>query len=290
MFVSSNSIFALLPYYRAKLKDIYPENEIDSIFYYMCYFMFGLEKFEVRLSNIRLSESELLTQRDIVKRLQQSEPIQHIIGYTEFYGLKLRVTKDTLVPRPETEELVDLILSENENNQLNILDIGTGTGCIPLTLLNNRSNWEGYAIEVSPPALAVVNENIQLHQSKLTAIECDILEDKFPSIPNVDIIISNPPYVLESDKTEMSDNVLKYDPHLALFVTDKDPLLFYKRIVELAKQHLTPSGKLYFEIHEKYGHEVLTVMENNAFKNVQIRQDLQGKDRMVSGEIDPELL
>ncbi len=285
MFVSSNKIEALLPYYRNKLKDLYPQNEIDSLFYFMCYFMFNLERHEVKYADHRLSESELLIQRDIVKRLLQSEPIQHIIGYTEFYGLKLKINHNTLVPRPETEELVDLIIKENTDKNLTFIDIGTGSGCIPIALLKNKPDWQGFGIDFSAEALKIANWNAVLNELKPTSIEWrehDILKQDFSSFPLFDLIISNPPYVLESDKKEMDDNVLKYDPHTALFVPDEDPLLFYRRILALSEAQLKENGKVYFEIHEKYGQAVCDLIADFGLKNIAVYQDLQGKDRIVT--------
>jgi len=281
MFVSSNKIADLLPYYQVKLKNLYPENEIDSLFYFMCYFLFKLEKHAVKFSDLRLSESELLAQRQIVKRLQNSEPIQHITGYTEFYNLTLKVTADTLIPRPETEELVDLILNENANLDLQVLDIGTGSGCIPISLKRNRSNWTVSGLDISGEALKVAISNADYNQVNISWIQNDILTNKLQE--SYDIIVSNPPYVLESDKAEMNPNVLAFDPHLALFVSDEDPLLFYKRILELCQSHLNPNGKIYFEIHEKYGNEIKKLLESNYFHQVNVIKDLQGKDRMVTG-------
>ena len=283
MFVTSNKIEALLPYYIDKLKGIYPESEIKNLFYYMCYFTFGIEKIEIKYSEHRLSESELLIQRAYVKRLLNHEPIQHIIEVCEFYGLNFKVNSNTLVPRPETEELVDLILNENSNTNLNVLDIGTGSGCIPISLKHMRNNWEIIGLDISSDALKMAKLNAQSNHVSVNFMNCDILHNTPPLTEPLDIIISNPPYVLESDKKEMSPNVLQYDPHLALFVPNDNPLLFYIKIAELSKNLLKPLGKLYFEIHEKYGQDVIQLLLENGFETVKVHQDLQGKDRMVSG-------
>ena len=281
MFVRSNKIESLLPYYSDRLKDLYPQNEINSIFYLMCYYTFDLEKHDVKHSEIRLSESELLIQRDIVKRLQNSEPIQHIIGFTEFYGLNFKVNQHTLIPRPETEELVDLILKENTVVSQTILDIGTGSGCIPVALLNNRDQWNGYGLDISKQALEIAEFNALQHQVNIHWIEKDILKSELAELPQFDIIISNPPYVLESDKGDMADNVLKFDPHIALFVPDHDPLLFYRRIIAISSGQLKKGGRIYFEIHEKYAEGVLELLSNAQFTEVKICKDLQGKDRII---------
>ncbi len=284
MFVNTNQLMDLLPYYKDKLKDIYPPQEIENIFYLICDYKHHLCKVEVKLSGKLLSESELLLHRNIIKRLQTKEPVQHIIGEVEFYGLPFKVNADVLIPRPETEELVDLILNNTTNQSPNILDIGTGSGCIPISLKHNLPQAVICAVDVSEKALKVAQQNAQLNQVNIDFILSDILTDNLKSLTPFDIIVSNPPYVLESDKYQMDENVLKFDPHLALFVDDNNPLLFYKRIVALSQHLLKPKGHLYFEIHEKLGKEVKTLMENNHFTDVIIIKDLQDKDRMVVGK------
>ena len=285
MFVKSNQLSALLPYYKSKLALVYPDSEIENIFYMVCDYKHGLTRINVKLSDLKLSESELLMHRSIVKRLQNKEPIQHIIGEVEFYGLPFYVDSNVLIPRPETEELVDLILNNTPNKQdkITILDIGTGSGCIPIALKNNLPQSTVFGIDVSQKALSIAKKNTILNQCKVEFIQLDILKQDLNNLPQLDIIVSNPPYVLESDKAKMDENVLNFDPHLALFVENNNPLLFYKRIVSLATHKLNPNGKLFFEIHEKFGNETKLLMENNGFTNVKIEKDLQGKDRMVWG-------
>ncbi len=285
MFVNTNKLIDLLPYYKEKLAPIYPNSEIESIFYTICDYKHNLQKIDVKFSDNHLSESELLSHRNIVKRLQNHEPVQHITGEVEFYGLPFMVNSDVLVPRPETEELVDLILNKTEDTKLNILDIGTGSGCIPISLKTNLNQATVTAIDISEKALETASKNANLNNVDIAFVEKDILNKDLSDLPKQDIIISNPPYVLESDKQQMSKNVLDFDPHLALFVDDSTPLLFYKRITELAKLNLNPGGKLYFEIHENFGKETEDVLKENGFTNTRIIKDLQGKDRIVCGEI-----
>jgi release factor glutamine methyltransferase len=283
MFVSSNQLIDVLPYYLDKLQTVYTKKEIINIFYTVCDYKHGLSKVQVKLSAKRLSESELLMHRSIIKRLLNNEPIQHIIGEVEFYGLPFNINKNVLIPRPETEELVDLIIKQHDKINPTILDIGTGSGCIPISLKHNIPNSKIYAIDVSEKALTVAKENAIKNNVDITFILADVLKEDLKILPQFDIIISNPPYVLQSDKLQMDENVLKFDPHLALFVDDETPLLFYNRIVELSKHLLKSKGKLYFEIHEKLGREVKLLMENHQFKNVCILKDMQGKDRMIIG-------
>jgi release factor glutamine methyltransferase len=285
MFVNSNQLIDVLPYYLDKLNAIYSKKEIENIFYTICDYKHGLSKIQVKMSNKRLSESELLMHRSIIKRLLIHEPIQHIIGEVEFYGLPFDVDNNVLIPRPETEELVDLIIQQHDIKTPTILDIGTGSGCIPISLKYNIPESKIYATDVSEKALSVAKKNAKKNNVNITFFLADILTEDLKTLPQFDIIVSNPPYVLESDKLQMSENVLNFDPHLALFVNDETPLLFYNRIVELSKHLLKPSGKLYFEIHEQFGCKVKLLMENHQFKNISIIKDMQSKERIVYGII-----
>ena len=286
MFVKSNKLVDLLPYYKDKLIDLYPVSEIENIFYIVCDYKHDLKKIEISISYNHLSESELLMHRSIIKRLLTHEPIQHIIGEVEFYGLPFHVNSTVLVPRPETEELVDLIIQEAHHKNLHILDIGTGSGCIPICLKNNLPSSTITGIDVSKEAIEVANENSELNKLEVSFLKKNILTSDLSDLPQQDIIVSNPPYVLESDKKQMSKNVLDFDPHLALFVDDTTPLLFYKRITELAKEKLKSNGMLFFEIHENFAKETEQLLIDNGFTHVKTVQDMQGKDRMVWGILD----
>ena len=286
MFVKSNKLVDLLPYYKDKLIDLYPVSEIENIFYIVCDYKHDLKKISISISDNHLSESELLMHRSIIKRLLTHEPIQHIIGEVEFYGLPFHVNSTVLVPRPETEELVDLIIQEAHHKNLHILDIGTGSGCIPICLKNNLPSSTITGIDVSKEAIEVANENSELNKLEVSFLKKNILTSDLSDLPQQDIIVSNPPYVLESDKKQMSKNVLDFDPHLALFVDDTTPLLFYKRITELAKEKLKSNGMLFFEIHENFAKETEQLLIDNGFTHVKTVQDMQGKDRMVWGILD----
>jgi release factor glutamine methyltransferase len=284
MFVKSNKLFELLSYYKEKLEGIYPVSEIESIFYLVCDYKHAKSRLDVKISGCQLSESELLMHRNIVKRLLNNEPIQHIIGEVEFYGLPFTVSKDVLIPRPETEELVDLIIGEYTNSEVSILDIGTGTGCIPVSLKKNIPNSIVTSIDVSKEALAVAVKNAKLNEVEVSFELRDVLSDDLKNIKGVDIIVSNPPYVLESDKNKMTKTVLDFDPHLALFVDDLTPLVFYEKITAIAGGKLKSGGKLYFEIHENFGTETEKILKLNGFINTKIIKDLQNKDRFVVGQ------
>ena len=285
MFVTTNNLIDLLPYYKTKLVDIYEDNEIENIFYVICDYKHNLSRIDVKISNTLLSESELLMHRACIKRLLTNEPIQHIIGETEFYGLPFLVNQDVLIPRPETEELIDFILSTTKDSALTILDIGTGTGCIPITLKSNLPLTKVSAIDISEKALETAIKNARLNKVNVNFSHKDILTNNLTDLPQFDIIISNPPYVLESDKLKMNKNVLDFDPELALFVADENPLLFYKRITTLAVEKLNKNGRLFFEIHENFGKETKQLLINAGFTNVNIINDMQGKNRIVWGEL-----
>jgi release factor glutamine methyltransferase len=233
-----------------------------------------------------ITEKNLIDLKNIVKRLQKEEPIQYIIGTTEFYGLPFLVDKNTLIPRPETEELVSWVIEEvaklqsNTVSKLSILDIGTGTGCIPISLAKNLPKAKITAVDISSKALEIAKKNAQLNKVTINFIELDILTTK--SLPQeFDVIVSNPPYVRELEKEEIKNNVLKNEPQLALFVADENPLIFYNKIAYLAKQQLSKNGMLFFEINQYLGKETVNMLAKKGFKNIQLKKDLFGNDRMI---------
>lgn len=215
------------------------------------------------------------------EKLKAGEPIQYILGKGPFYGREFLVNEHTLIPRNETEELVHLIIKENPRSGLKILDIGTGTGCIPISLDLEMKSPEVYGIDISEKALEVAQKNLESLKSNVTFLKCDILNE-MPNVPELDILVSNPPYVPEAEKSEMHRNVLDFEPGLALFVPDQDPLLFYRVIGEKGKQLLKPGGKLYFEIHEKFGSEVAELLTSLGYRDVKVVRDLNGKERIAS--------
>ena len=278
-----NNISAVIDYFRSELSDLYDRYELDSMLFILLEHYFGLSKSEVLLDKDRkLSESELLKVIYAVKDLKKFKPLAYILGETEFYGLKIMVNEFTLIPRPETEELVALILNEN-NGALSILDIGTGSGCIALALAKNLRDSRVTAWDVSSKALTMVEQNANRLDIKVDTEEVDILSTERKE--QFDIIVSNPPYIPFSDQEEMERNVLDYEPHLALFVENDNPLIFYQRIGEFALGSLAENGKLYFEIHERLGDKVKELLENLGYKKVMVHQDINGKDRMVSASV-----
>lgn len=246
--------------------------------------LFDIDRIRLALEpDIRLSESELLEIHFAVKKLLQHEPIQHITGEVEFCGHTFVVTPDVLIPRPETEELVLRIKkSFSAKPNCTIWDIGTGSGCIAvsLALLIPESIVTGF--DVSEKALQIARSNAERLRAKVSFTQADVLSVVFPETAQADLIVSNPPYVCESEKQLMQKNVLDYEPALALFVADSDPLVFYRKITELATKHLNNDGMLYFEINEAFGAEVKQLCENVSLTNVQILKDYKGKERFVS--------
>ena len=222
--------------------------------------------------------------KNIVSDLKKQKPIQYILGETEFHGLRFEVDENTLIPRQETEELVELIVGNSqkaEGRSLRVLDIGTGSGCIAISLAANIPNAEVYAIDVSEKALATAKKNAEINKVKVNFILKNILETEDLE-GQFDVIVSNPPYVRNLEKAEIKPNVLEYEPHLALFVEDNDALLFYRKIAQLAKKNLASDGKLYFEINQYLGKETIQLLEDLGFKNVMLKKDIYENNRMIS--------
>lgn len=270
----------LFYYIKNSLEGHYPPTEITSLSHLVIEHILH-RQFSPLLLDQEADEEKKHTVYDIVEKLKNREPIQHILGETEFYSLPFYVNKNVLVPRPETEELVELIINQADKDaELNILDIGTGSGAIAIALAVNLPKAKVEAWDVSPAAILKAKKNANRNEVQIELKEIDvfaeILTDK-----KFDIIVSNPPYVLESEKAEMDRNVLDYDPHLALFVPDNDALRFYNRIAELGTNLLSPSGKLYFEINRMKGQETKTMLENLGYKDVHVLKDISQNDRMV---------
>ena len=273
--------------FTSELISIYDEKEIESFFYIILEAFHQMKRIDLALNpQLELETLQLLQWETVLSQLKEEKPIQYILGETEFYGLPFYVNENTLIPRPETEELVDWILSNNQiiesTKPLKILDIGTGTGCIAISLAKNLPNAAVFALDISEKALAMAKKNASRNEVALTFIHQSILDTEDLG-QQFDIIVSNPPYVRNLEKEEINKNVLAYEPHLALFVDDNDALLFYRKIAELAQKNLAPNGQLYFEINQYLGKEMVTLLENFHFKNIQLRKDIYGNDRMMRG-------
>ena len=278
--------------FREELKSLYPLGEIDGFIFYSLNEYLGLSKGEIVISGeISLKASDYEKLKAVVAQLKTYKPIQYILSTTEFYGCKLTVNENVLIPRPETEELVDLILSDIRRQMpvvKCILDIGTGSGCIAIALKKNVPAATVSAIDISEKALFVAKANALLNDAIINFTQIDILN--YPISGNFlplgrgntfDIIVSNPPYICISEKAQMSKNVLDYEPDIALFVNNKDPLVFYNAISDFALQYLAINGKLYFEINEAYGKDVKQLLEKKGFKSVEIKKDINNKDRIA---------
>jgi release factor glutamine methyltransferase len=233
-----------------------------------------------------------LTQQEetnnILTQLKTGKPLQYALGYAEFYGLKFMVNSTTLIPRPETEELVQWAISSWQFGvgRGQILDIGTGSGCIAISLKKNIPNAQVSAIDISADALQIAKENAILNKVNVTFIEADILNIKSEiDIPKFEIIISNPPYVTLEDKKLMHTNVTNFEPHTALFVPEDDPLIFYKAIADFALTNLKQNGLLFFEINESLGKETVALLESKGFKDIELKQDMSGRDRMIKAKL-----
>ena len=274
-------------YFTDTLKEIYPKTEIDTFFFLLIEEKLNLQRVDSAMQPDFLIIDAILSElKVILKRLLKEEPIQYIIGNTEFYGLPFKVNKNTLIPRPETEELVEWVLKEvtelqiRKIEKISILDIGTGTGCIPISLAKNLSNSSISAIDVSGDALKVAQQNATLNNVEISFLEMDILETK--ELPQqYNLIVSNPPYIRELEKGEIKNNVLENEPHLALFVEDNNPLIFYSKIADLARIHLKKGGILFFEINQYLGKETVEMLKQKDYNTITLKKDLFGNDRMV---------
>lgn len=265
------------PFFLEKLSAIYGGKEANSMAYWSIESVLGFSKSDCILQqDAVVGEAQQLKLHEIVNRLLAEEPLQYILGDAEFMGLAFKVNAHTLIPRPETEELVHWVLQEEFKSAL---DIGTGSGCIAIALAK-QSKASLSALDFSEGALLVAQENAKHNGVAIDFIHADILQQ--PNLARTfDVIVSNPPYVLESDKALMRTNVLQYEPHTALFVADEEALLFYVAIADFAQEHLKAGGMLYFEIHENKGEEVLQMLQEKGFSELELRKDMQGKDRMV---------
>ncbi|WP_299065029.1 peptide chain release factor N(5)-glutamine methyltransferase [uncultured Polaribacter sp.] len=271
------------------LSKTYPETEIESFFFILIEEKLNLKRIDTVINpNYFIEDKVVIELKHIITRLQKQEPIQYILGNTEFYGYPFLVDKNTLIPRPETEELVSWVLEEAKKtptDKVSILDIGTGSGCIPISIAKEQKNTNIFAIDVSAEALKVAKQNAILNKVNINFIEQNILETA--SLPQqFDIIVSNPPYVRALEKVEIKKNVLANEPHLALFVEDDNPLLFYKKIADLAQNHLLENGVLFFEINQYLGKETVLMLKEKGFTNITLKKDYFGNDRMIRCNIN----
>jgi release factor glutamine methyltransferase len=283
MRIPSNRLKSVLNFAKTELGTLYDEREIQSFFYLLCEHYLGLDKTKVILNpDSALSESELLKFNFAIKDLKTEKPIQYILGKTEFCGYVFIVNEHTLIPRPETEELVQWIVdNEKPITPLNILDIGTGSGCIAISLAKQLPAAKIKGIDISTEALKIAQSNNENLNTSVSFEMIDILNPPKTFNAKFDIITSNPPYVLETEKALMKKNVLQFEPNQALFVKDNDPLLFYRRILDFAREHLLANGRIYFEINKKMSIELSALLSDYKYCDIEIKNDLFDRPRMV---------
>lgn len=270
-----------------KLSSIYDEMEAENFFYLILENKKKLKRIDLALNpDLIFSNDEIQNWDFILEQLKKEIPIQYVLGTTSFFGLEFLVNENVLIPRPETEELVDWILKEAAQLQYNkILDIGTGSGCIAISLAKNLKNTQVFALDISGKALETAKKNAEINVVDVFFINCNILETDDLN-QKFDLIVSNPPYVRNLEKAEIKKNVLDNEPHLALFVEDNDALIFYRKIAELAIKNLNLNGKLFFEINQYLASETINLLKDFGFKNIKLRKDIYGNDRMVMANLN----
>jgi release factor glutamine methyltransferase len=282
-----------LQYIRKQLRGLYPDSEIRSLSHRLLESVCRTDLQTLLLGKDKqLSPNDRAQVRNFTQELKNHRPLQYILGETEFYGMPFRVNEAVLIPRPETEELVEWILKEVAAlpaPPLRILDIGTGSGCIAIALARHLPTAEIHALDLSEQALEIAAQNAHINKVNIRLFRHDILSpDPLPAAP-FDLIVSNPPYITPSEKAAMSPNVLLHEPSQALFVPEDRPLLFYERIADLGITHLTPSGRLFFEANARFAGDVAELLRQKGYGCVKLRTDLSGRERMVKGEVSSAL-
>ncbi len=275
-------------YIKSVLSDSYPENEIQSILYLIFEHVLNYTKIDIHInSNKTISKRIGKKILEITNDLKKNKPVQYIFGKTEFYGLNFRLSSDVLIPRQETEQLVNWIINDNAGNRHKILDIGTGCGCIAVSLAKVLADSDVEALDVSKKVIDLAEYNARLNKVRVKFHLYDILHyEQKPDLAGYDIIVSNPPYIRENEKSGLPANVINYEPHEALFVPDDDPLVFYRAIANFGLHNLNGKGKIYFEINEYLADQVAEELIRHRYKNIEIRKDINGKDRMVKAYKD----
>lgn len=277
------TVDSVVSLFHKELENYYSKDEIGSFLVLIFRYFLGFSGIDLIVKKHIEVDKALKDQLDeILSDLQKAKPIQYILGSTEFYGLTFKVNEDVLIPRPETEELVYWIIKEHKNkNEIKILDVGTGSGCIAVSLKKMLPFSKVTAIDISGKALNMAKTNAVNNKVEIDFMQMDILTGAISHInDNFDIIVSNPPYVLDSEKESMHKNILEYEPYIALFA-GVDPIIFYKSIADLALTKLKKNGKLYFEINENMAPLIVQMLDDKRFLNIQLKKDLNSKDRMI---------
>lgn len=294
MKIASNKLSDLYGFYKTELSGIYDADELYAIFELICEKYLGFSKTDVKTQfESNVNQSDLLLVYDAAKALKTGLPVQYILKEAFFYDRFFEVTPDVLIPRPETEELVDLILHDPllfQSETVNVLDIGTGSGCIPITMKKHLPGIHAFGIDISEKALEVARRNALKHRVDVEFQICDIIDPSAPSqhlllTNQYAMIISNPPYIALSEAVQMEERVLKHEPHLALFVEDKDPIIFYKRIIDLCESCLAPGGHLFFELNPLFAFDVKNYANSvNLFNFAELIIDMSGKNRFLKAQ------
>ena len=279
-------MLAITAFIREHLSSIYAPEEIRTLTYWIIEHVCGLSLAQqLSAKDSHLTPEQQMTIQRIISRLERHEPIQYVLGECSFYGLMFYVNPHVLIPRPETGELVEHILNNHQESNLRLLDIGTGSGCIAITLAQKLLHARVSAIDISPEAIATAERNARRNGVEIHFQCADLFDPQLMFHAPFDLIISNPPYVRQSEKSEMSPNVLDYEPHTALFVPDDDPLLFYRCAARRAKEWLAPGGRLYFEINAALAEEMVALLCEEGYSHVRTRPDMQGKERFAAAQV-----
>ncbi|MDP4267387.1 MAG: peptide chain release factor N(5)-glutamine methyltransferase [Bacteroidota bacterium] len=285
---NDNQISTLIKYYREKLSNIYDINEVNAIIYIVFEDLLGLNKTDIlKDPEHRINESDLIRINKAFKRIAVYEPVQYVLGKTYFCDLTFIVNNNVLIPRPETEELVRIIINDHKDDLYpsDIIDIGTGSGCIAVSLKKYLSASKTTAIDVSETALEIAKKNAEINNTEVEFICTDILNNpKNNKLETFDVIVSNPPYVLQSEKLLMNKNVTDFEPSLALYVSDENPLIYYKAIIEFSTLHLKKGGNIYLEINENKSEEIKIMLLNSGYKDIKILKDIHDKNRFISAK------
>ena len=285
IFSSLTNIGELSSGFKKELKEQYTLPELQSFLYLIFQNLMGLSKTDIHINHGKeVPDYIIIKINEIISELKEYKPIQYILCVTEFYGCNIKINQNTLIPRPETEEIVRWILDETDGSSCRIFDIGTGSGCIAVALAKNNISAKVFASDYSEEALKVARTNAGINNTDITFFNFNINSPGTSGILDIyDIIVSNPPYVTESEKRQMKENVLKYEPHDALFVPDSDPLIFFRAILEFAQLKLQPGGDIFFEINERFGEQMVQLLEEFNYYNIILRKDINNKDRMIKG-------
>ncbi len=279
--IADNKVATLRAYLIEKLSACFDEREASNIVQRLFQAYHTWSRAEVIMNaDQRLGESQLLKYHFALKRLLNGEPLQYILGYSEFMGMRLEVNQNVLIPRPETEELVRLVVKDYADTQASMLDAGTGSGCIAIALKKHIPESRVTAIDVSEAALEMARSNARLNQVSVDFTCLDLLTQV--PLGKYSVIVSNPPYIPLSESSLMHERVTQYEPHLALFTSDDDALIFYRRLMELTPQILEPGGSVYCEIHESKSDELLSIASQYSIESPEIHRDMQGKNRMIT--------